>query len=112
MATMVFLSAASAIFGAAPLPLISATVLALAAWDLSRFRTRLTAAVQEQTRRKMEWQHLQRLLCVAVTGLAPAMLAAGLRLRGDFFAEIIMAAAVFFMLYRFVERIARWGDSR
>jgi hypothetical protein len=111
MATLTFLSAVSAVFDAPPLPLISAAVLALAAWDLSRFRKRLAGAAPEKARRDMERKHLLRLFSVSLIGLATAVLATGIRLRGDFFAEIVMAGLAFFLLYRFVDRISRWGDS-
>jgi hypothetical protein len=91
-------------------------VAALAAWDLDRFAARMAEAVagngeQQAERRKLETQHLRRLLVVSALGLALAWLAEFVRVPLSFGWAVALGLLAALGLAGLVRALVRESDE-
>jgi hypothetical protein len=109
MVSVFALAAVDIIYGMLPYLAALAAVLALSAWDLSRFHQRLMAASQETIPRSASIHHLLRLLIVNAVGLSLSILAMGIQLHIGFYVLLVLGGAVFLAIYVVLGLIARLG---
>ena len=107
MASMSILAAAAILDGFRPFLMVIVAVLALSAWDLSRFRQRLIDAVPGDTHRGIESRHLRLLLLIDAIGLLVAMPATGLQLHVEFYVLFFLGGFALVVIYEMLKRIAR-----
>jgi len=85
-------------------------VLALAAWDLERFGSRLRLADASQGTRELERRHLWRLLAVSGLSLVLAWVALGSRLKLDMAVALGLGFLAILGLSQVIRSLARESD--
>jgi len=83
-----------------PLPMLLATGLALAAWDLDAFQRRLHTTAPDPALQSLIRRHVQRLALVVVAGIGPAAVAMAITLRLDFWVVFGLALLLAIILSR------------
>ncbi len=111
MAGISILAAVGILYGFTPYLMALVSVLALSAWDLSRFRWRLLGAATDSARRSLEGIHLRRLLLVDVLGLLAAALAIGLPLHVGFYPLFLLGVLALLAIYGVLRQIGKWGSD-
>ncbi|MBN1429907.1 MAG: hypothetical protein JXB07_16175 [Anaerolineae bacterium] len=127
MAGIILLSVVQIVFGSSSLPMVLVVVLALSAWDLSRFRQRMPGSVsgytvkrcssykdmptkpesdREETHRSIERKHLRRLLIVDVVGMISAILSMGFQFHLGFYLILLVGGLALLAIYRMLISIA------
>jgi hypothetical protein len=111
MVSITILSAAQAIFGSPLLVMALVVVLALSAWDLSRFQQRLVHVAQDDMRQDIERRHLRRLLLVNAIGLLLTVLASSIQLRIGFYVLLFAGGLLLLAIYWVLGLFARLGRA-
>jgi len=109
MVSITLLSAVQAVSGSSLLATVLMAVLALSAWDLSRFQLRLACAAQNDMRQDIERRHLRRLLLVNAVGLLLATLAISIQLRVGFYLLLFTGGLLLLAIYWVLGLIGRLG---
>ena len=96
----------------APLPMLLATGLALAAWDLDAFQRRLRTTAPDPALQSLIRRHVQRLALVVVAGIGLAAAVMAITLRLDFWVVFGLGLLLAIILSRAFLLLNRGASSR